>query len=59
MNILDLRTPDWHETPLSEDEILLGLREGSIPYGPKARQICEVFVTERRIVEVINFPVKE
>ena len=53
----DLRRPDRDETPLSDAEVLLGVREGSIPAGPhaRARAFADVLVVERRRVEVINF----
>jgi hypothetical protein len=53
----DLRRPDRDETPLSDAEVLIGVREGTIPTGPhaRARAFCDVLVLERRRVEVFNF----
>jgi hypothetical protein len=53
----DLRHPDVDETPLSESEVLQGLRDGSISdgYHARARAFAEVLVLERRRVEFVNF----
>lgn len=53
----DLRFHDVDETPLSREEVLQGLREGSVSPGPvaRARAFAEVTVVSRRMVEVINF----
>ena len=53
----DLRFHDVDETPLSRQEVLHGLRDGSIACGPVAasRAFAEVTVVTRRLVEIINF----
>ena len=53
----DLRIPGMDETPLSRQEVLHGLRDGSIACGPVAasRAFAEVTVVTRRMVEIINF----
>ena len=53
----DLRTPTPDETELSTLEVRQGLREGSIPPGPRARAraFADVYVAERRRVEVLDF----
>lgn len=53
----DLRKAETDETPLSREEVAQGLREGVIPPGPVAcaRVFAEVWVAERRRVEVVNF----
>lgn len=50
----DLRRPDPDETPLSQAEVLQGVRDGVIPPGPHAcaRAFADVFVLERRRVQV-------
>lgn len=54
----DLRLPDRDETPLSESEVLQGVREGIVPPGPLAcaRAFADVLVIDRRRVEIVNFP---
>ena len=52
----DLRPPTPDETPLSQAEVLQGVREGVIPEGPRARAFSAwVGVVERRRVEVLDF----
>lgn len=53
----DLRFPAIDETMLSREEVLHGLREGSVAAGPVARAhaFAEVVVVHRRLVEIINF----
>ena len=53
----DLRFHDVDETPLSRQEVLHGLRDGSIPNGPLAKSygFTAVVVVERRVVEYFNF----
>ena len=53
----DLRPPERDETPLSREEVLRGLRDGSIPNGPLAKSygFTAVVVVERRVVEYFNF----
>jgi hypothetical protein len=53
----DLRFPTPDETMLSREEVLCGLREGTVAPGPVARAhaFAEVTVVTRRLVEVINF----
>ena len=53
----DLRQPTHDETPLSQAEVLQGVREGVIPEGPRARAraFAWVGVVERRRVEVLDF----
>ena len=53
----DLRPPERDETPLSREEVLRGLRDGSIPNGPLAKSygFTAVVVFERRVVEYFNF----
>ena len=54
----DLRPPTPDETPLSQAEVLQGVREGVIPEGPRARArafSAWVSVVERRRVEVLDF----
>lgn len=63
----DLRRPDRDETPLSQAEVMQGLREGSIPPGPtaRARAFRDVVIigrsesgelmVSRDVVEVVNF----
>ena len=55
--VRDLRIADQDETQLSRQEVLHGLREGSIACGPAARShaFAEVTVVTRRLVEIINF----
>ena len=55
--LLDLRPPERDETPLSREEVLRGLRDGSIPNGPLARSygFAAVVVVERRVVEYFDF----
>lgn len=58
MNTLhDLRPPERDETPLSREEVLRGLRDGTIPNGPLAKSFgfAAVVVMERRIVEYFEF----
>ena len=54
---LDLRPAERDETPLSREEVLRGLRDGSIPNGPLARSFgfTAVVVMERRVVEYVAF----
>lgn len=54
----DLRPPDRDETPLSRDEVLRGLREGTIPNGPLAKSYgfsSAVVVQRRVVVEFFDF----
>jgi len=58
MNPTDLRQPDVDETPLSQPEVLHGLREGSIAAGPRAQAMAfqaTVYVLEPRRAEVVDF----
>lgn len=50
----DLRRPDPDETPLSADEVKVGVYRGLIPPGPRAcaRAFADVLVLERRRVQV-------
>lgn len=54
----DLRPPDQDETPLTPEEVNIGLREGILE-GPIARKMQreykEVYVLQKQVVEVINF----
>lgn len=54
----DLRPPDQDETPLTAEEVNIGLREGILE-GPIARKMQreykEVYVLQKQVVEVINF----
>lgn len=56
-SVHDLRIADRDETQLSREEVLHGLRDGSIRSGPAARShaFAEVTVVTRRLVEIINF----
>ena len=63
----DLRRPDRDETPLSQAEVMQGLREGSIQAGQtaRARAFRDVviigrneggeLIVSRDMVEVVNF----
>ncbi|MCZ4315154.1 hypothetical protein O4H66_17240 [Comamonadaceae bacterium G21597-S1] len=53
----DLRSPNPDETELSTLEVRQGLRDGSIPPGPRARAraFADAWVWERRRVEVHDF----
>ena len=53
----DLRPPERDETPLSREEVLRGLRDGTIPNGPLAKSygFTAVVVVERRVVEYFEF----
>lgn len=53
----DLRYPSPDETMLSREEVLRGIRDGTVAPGPVARAhaFAEVTVVTRRIVEIINF----
>ena len=52
----DLRQPMRDETPLSQSEVMQGLREGTIPPGPVARlrAFAEGFVLQRVWFEVVD-----
>jgi len=53
----DLRPPERDETPLSREEVIAGMRDGTIPNGPLARSygFAEVVVVQRRVVEFFDF----
>jgi len=54
----DLRPPEQDETPLTPEEVNIGLREGILE-GPIARKMQrdfrEVFVVQRKVVQVVDF----
>lgn len=53
----DLRPPERDETPLSREEVLRGLRDGTIPNGPLAKSFgfSATVIVERRVVEYFEF----
>ena len=48
MTYMDLRRPAKDETPLSREEVRIGLREGTIPYGPWSVRMAHPTMLETR-----------
>lgn len=46
MTLQDLRRPEREETALSREEVAIGLRDGTIPWGPWSARMASPMFSE-------------